>query len=155
MSSYKTHSSFNLIIALPLLIVGGTYYLHTDPFDLGLFALAFIYGTFFMSPDMDLANQIKLFSVKGLLTIPFRSYAMVFRHRGISHSWLWGTVTRVLWFMLFIMVTMYVAYNIEPNGRTVAHYFQIYRRELLAVFCGLFAADFSHLLLDNKVLKKL
>jgi len=97
MSGYKTHSKFNLFIALPILLGAAFYFLHPPRNLMLTFAIVFSYSTLFMSPDMDLAYQIRLFSLRGLFSIPFRSYAQLFSHRGLSHNVLLGSVTRILW----------------------------------------------------------
>jgi uncharacterized metal-binding protein len=99
------------------------------------FAGAFIYGSFFLHPDVDLARNIRLFSLKGLLTLPFRPYSYLFAHRGISHMPLIGTLTRVVWLWLFLAL-MQVPLNLnwEYAGFGIA---------------GLAAADMIHVMLDR------
>ena len=68
---------------------------------------------------MDLANKIKFRSWRGILTLPFRGYALFFRHRGISHSFLFGTLTRVLWLLLLFIVVSCVYQQAIPNHRNL------------------------------------
>ena len=84
MAMYKQHAQFNLFIALPILMGAMYYFLHPARDLMFTFAGTFAYSTLFMNPDMDLANQIRLMSIRGILSIPFRSYSKVFSHRGLS-----------------------------------------------------------------------
>lgn len=153
MAQYKTHARFNLFLALPLLIWALVYFIRPDIEYVFVFTGAYFYGTLFMNPDLDLAHQIKLFSVRGFLTLPFRSYSKIFRHRGISHSIPWGTVTRVLWLMMILILTMFLLdYTIRKKK-----FFQFvsdYRFFFLYGFTGLVLADFCHLILDHVPAKK-
>jgi uncharacterized metal-binding protein len=99
-----------------------------------------------MSPDLDLANQIKLFSIKGLFTLPFRFYSVFFRHRGLSHNPIFGSFTRILWLGGFIYLLFY--FFDKPI---------IFKKEFLKILrssyflYGLFGvvlSDFCHLILD-------
>lgn len=150
MANYKTHCNFNLCVVLPVSIAGVLWFVSPSERLLLTFTLAFVYGTLFMSPDMDLANQVKLYSLKGILTLPFRSYALAFRHRGLSHSWLLGTLTRVLWLMIFITLLLYGIYSIYPSSHALYAFFHSYQGELTYAFAGLMIADWGHLLLDGQ-----
>ncbi len=102
MPSYRTHVSVNLFVGLPLSLAALKYTVQSTPTDIASFAFAFAYGTLFLHPDLDLARNIRLFSLKGLLTLPFRPYSYLFRHRGISHMPLIGTLTRILWLLALL-----------------------------------------------------
>lgn len=136
MPSYHTHVKVNLLLGLPLSIAALKYTATLRPEEMGAFCAAFLYGTFFLNPDLDLARNIKLFSVKGLLTLPFRPYSYLFRHRGISHLPIIGTLTRVLWLvLLFSLCSLSISF-------TPLFWFAIF---------GLVIADAIHILLDYVV----
>lgn len=137
MPSYRTHVSVNLFLGLPLALAALKYTVQSTPIDTLCFTGAFAYGTLFLHPDLDLARNIRLFSLKGLLTFPFRPYSYLFRHRGISHMPLIGTLTRVLWLLGFFWVIGWVI---------PIHFEQPYVWFGLA---GLALADLSHVLLDS------
>ncbi len=148
MASYKTHAKFNVMVTLPIVTAGLIYFFNPSIKYILTFIGSFIYGTYFMNPDLDLANQIKLFSIRGLLTVPFRSYSLVFRHRGLSHSFLFGTISRIIWLIAYLIIASYLLLKVTPDRQSVAHYFYLYRDYLVFVLGGLFIADTSHLLLD-------
>jgi uncharacterized metal-binding protein len=154
MSNYKTHVAFNLFLALPV-TTAGAYYLYepSRPF-LITFILAFFYGTCFMNPDLDLIHQIKLFSIRGILTLPFRFYSKIFKHRGLSHSILFGTATRVLWLAGVALLLFYLVYQAVPSKNTFLFYLNHYKPYLFHGLAGIVLADLCHLILDyQKVFK--
>lgn len=99
MPVYRTHVTVNLLLGLPLSLAALKYSAQLQIPEVLAFALAFTYGTLFLHPDLDLVHKIKLFSLRGILTLPFRPYSLIFKHRGISHIPIIGTLTRVLWLL--------------------------------------------------------
>ncbi|MDP1609276.1 MAG: DUF2227 family putative metal-binding protein [Chlamydiales bacterium] len=150
MSSYKTHVTFNLCLALPAAIAG-IYYIYAPPTHfLVTFISAFFYGTCFMNPDLDLIHQIKLFSLRGFLTLPFRFYSKFFKHRGLSHSLLFGTATRILWLSGMALLLFYLVYQTVPSQKTFLSYFSDYKLYALYGLAGIILADWCHLALDHQ-----
>lgn len=148
MPNYKTHTNFNLFFALPAAAAGIYYfYAPSTPF-LAAFAGAFCYSTLFMSPDLDLIHQVKLFSLRGLLTFPFRFYSKFFRHRGLSHSFVFGTATRILWLAGLSLLVIYLAYQVTPTEKLFSSYFNQYKPYALYGLAGVILADWCHLMLD-------
>ncbi|GAB5411912.1 MAG: metal-binding protein [Chlamydiales bacterium] len=145
MSNYRTHTSFNLLIALPIFIAIGYFYLHLGNIPLIAFGTIFSYGTLFLSPDLDLAYQIKRTSIRGLLTLPFRPYSRLFRHRGLSHMPFVGTLTRVVWLSLIILGIFYAC---SMGHEPFLSFIKAHREIFLYSLAGLVAADLCHLLLD-------
>lgn len=148
MANYRKHSQFNLLLALPVL-AAIMYWLLATPWQLiATFSGAFAYGTLFMSPDMDLAYQIRILSVRGILTIPFRSYATFFRHRGLSHHPLFGTATRLAWLLAWVSLFLYLFYNIQPDVVSFQKFCKQNSTWIIYGVSGVLAADLCHLLLD-------
>jgi len=155
MAMYKGHTRFNLFIALPIFL-GAIYYFLNPHRDLMItFAAVFSYSTLFMSPDLDLANKIKLFSLRGVLTFPFRSYAKFFSHRGLSHHVLLGSLTRILWLAGWGALIFLALYKGLPTKATFLKFYFHYKPFILYSLGGVCLADWCHLLLDRKELKKL
>jgi uncharacterized metal-binding protein len=61
-----------------------------------LFSLSFLYGATLLSPDLDLADSDPVRSW-GIIQIIWRPYSRVFRHRGLSHAPVIGTLTRIVY----------------------------------------------------------
>ena len=154
MSNYKTHVNFNLFFALPFATFG-TYYIYEPAVSfLATFIIAFSYATCFMNPDLDLVHQIKLLSLRGVLTLPFRFYSKIFKHRGLSHSILFGTATRILWLSGVIFLGFYLMYRAIPSEKAFLSYFTLYKPYLLYGLSGIVFADLCHLALDYRKIFK-
>ncbi|MCF7806397.1 MAG: metal-binding protein [Simkaniaceae bacterium] len=150
MANYRTHSFFNLLLILPLAAFAIIYFLQPTRFDLYIFIAAFGYATLFMSPDSDIANKIKLFSLRGLMTLPFRPYSKIFAHRGISHWLIIGTLTRIAWLaFLFIIIYTFI-YKKTMSLNPILHFYNVHKTSVLYCFSGLCISDMGHLLLDRK-----
>lgn len=148
MSGYKGHCAFNVLLALPILVGAQFYFMHTKPIFLYVFMGAFVYTTLFMNPDLDLVHNIKLMSVRGFFSIPFRAYSMIFRHRGISHSFFWGSLTRILWLGGIGLLVFFVVYKNLPSVSNFKLYWKHYKYFFIYALAGICIADWCHLLLD-------
>lgn len=150
MSNYKTHTKFNIFIALPILLLAIFYLMEPKLYLLITFGSAFVYSTLFMSPDLDLAHQIRLFSLRGFLSIPFRSYSRLFSHRGLSHHVLLGSATRILWLSLWGLLIFYLIYKSIPDQSTLLRFYKLHQPYIIYGLAGVCFADWGHLLLDRK-----
>lgn len=150
MSNYRTHVTFNLLFALPISAAGICYVQIPPTPYLLTFICAFFYSTCFLNPDLDLIHQIKIFSLRGIMTLPFRFYSKMFKHRGLSHSFLFGTATRVLWLSGLFLLLFYLIYNTLPTHRDFFYYLEEYKSYIIYACAGVVLADWSHLLLDLK-----
>lgn len=76
------------------------------PAMLKTFSLSFMLGTFLVTPDLDLAeNRMRARNNWGLVGLLWVPYGAIFSHRGISHSWIIGPLTRLL-YMIFIALAL-------------------------------------------------
>jgi len=147
MALYKTHTKFNIFLTLPIFIFIMYYFLNAHYSLMLTFSICFIYSTYFMNPDLDLANKIKLLSIRGILSLPFRGYSLIFKHRGISHSPFFGTLTRVgyLGSFFYLIILFFDIQLINKN-----EFINVLKSELfLYGFLGIFFSDISHLILDK------
>jgi len=174
------HKHFNVIIVVPLftfLLYQVLIWCEID-YQLVLrntlfFVLAFLYGTFFFSPDLDVAYMNRLWSWRIIFNFPFIPYALLFRHRGISHHPFWGLISRVLYLLLLIILGVYLyflmrtfwnvglvkedlggeaqktVFFIGSWGKEFQAFLWKNRLSCLLVILGFFISDFSHLALDR------
>jgi len=96
MPSGRVHEAINLTAlgmgGIAFLAYGGS---PEDPRALA-FALGYLAGTFLLSPDLDLAEKgVRTQGRWGLLGLLWRPYGWLFRHRGLSHTWILGPLTRL------------------------------------------------------------
>ncbi|MCH9627683.1 MAG: hypothetical protein S4CHLAM2_13250 [Chlamydiales bacterium] len=153
MANYKTHSTFNIFLALPALLVGIYYSLHPPYALLLTFVITFTYCTLFMSPDLDLVHNIKLVSLRGVLSLPFRLYSRVFKHRGLSHSFLFGSLTRIVWLAGMAFLVFFLICEVLPSKHSFMAYYGAYKYYIWYAGAAICLADWSHLLLDIKIQK--
>lgn len=73
------------------------------------FSLAYFAGTFLLSPDLDLAESNvaskRAWGPLGFLWVP---YGYLMRHRGLSHSWLVGPLTRLAYLGLLLAAPLWL-----------------------------------------------
>ena len=116
---------------------------HFDVGQIGLFTVAFAAGTFLLSPDLDMAVQNvsskRYWGLLGFLWVP---YGWVFSHRGLSHTWLIGPLTRLFYLALLLAVPVWFA-------RELLHNFRIGQDDALAIMVGYYISQWLHLLADG------
>jgi uncharacterized metal-binding protein len=148
MPNYKTHVKINCFFFLPAWCFLLHYLFDSSFGSLATISSTFTYATFFMNPDLDLQHSFKLSSLRGLLSLPFLGYSRVFKHRGISHHPIVGTLTRVIWITGFaiIMLGFYKPYMHSLSD--AMELFKTHQDLFLNAFFGILLADLSHILLD-------
>ncbi|WP_424949870.1 metal-binding protein [Deinococcus sp.] len=81
------------------------------------FSVGYGVGTFLLSPDLDLAeghvDSKRRWGPLGFLWAP---YGMVFSHRGLSHTWILGPLTRLLYLALMALLVWGLAQAVVPHG---------------------------------------
>ena len=145
MPSGKTHLKFELA-TLPLWAAGGAI-LGVPWRELVIFTFSYVGASLLLSPDIDLADSSPA-RRWGVLRLFWFPYAWLFRHRGLSHSVLFGPLTRVLYlaFLAFLAwIALYLAFGVRlgwhwPPPASVA-----------AFACGVYLSNLLHVLLDRLV----
>lgn len=123
MASGRTHETVNLSVFAAL--VGGYAYARarglTDfdllfaPETLWAFSLSYLIGTFFITPDLDLAeNRMQARNNWGLLGLLWVPYGALFSHRGLSHTWIIGPLTRLVYLLLLALAFGWAASEVAP-----------------------------------------
>ena len=150
MPSGKTHRIVELAL-LPGLGAGYALLLRPAPPELAAFAGAYVFSSLFLSPDLDLkANDARRrWGPLGFLWTP---YAKIFKHRGISHSLLWGPLTRLLYLAVVFggVALALVALGLVPLPFPDA-LDALPGHLLLALGAGLYLPNVLHVLLDRVV----
>lgn len=150
MAKYRTHISFNLLIGYPLGAFLFLYYYSSSHPLFALFSGSFLLSTLILNPDLDIANSVKLFSVRGILTLPFRPYSYFFSHRGVSHIPILGTATRLFYLALLGFCVYLIAFGALPSREMLASLYARFSIPLWVVVVGFVYADLCHILLDGK-----
>ena len=98
MADGETHDKHGLLLLVTLLPLSllAIALKQAGVLDTTGFVLGAVLGAFWLSPDLDMWNT-KPTNRWGPLKILWAPYAWVHNHRGISHSWLIGPATRILY----------------------------------------------------------
>ena len=74
------------------------------------FVISYLTGTLLVTPDLDLANRsVRAKSNWGIFGILWVPYGVLFRHRGLSHTWLAGPATRLLYLAVLALALLELA----------------------------------------------
>ncbi len=152
----KTHDKINLLIGT---ILAGVFIgLRQDPFVTGSFATGWLISTLIFSPDSDLIPKART----GPLRLFLYPYSIFFKHRGLSHSFLFGTITRFVYSFLMLGLLTYVLYEMGKIKFSPGDYFSFLYYWLRAfnyeylqyqmltwLFGGAFLADLCHIFTDT------
>lgn len=163
MPSGKTHIRIDLFF---LLLMGAVaFYFREDLIQKfgrdrlvehgAAFAVAYLFGTFLLSPDLDLKDNVSARNW-GLLRLFWRPYAALFRHRGVSHAPLLGTLTRII-YMAVLLYVVVAALNalFDLKVRMSFHDLREANWNLaLTALAGVCAPDLLHVLTDRAFKKR-
>lgn len=139
MPNGRTHRTFNIVLLLlsigVLWLIVDKFNLFEEPYKSGF--VGYLVGVFLLSPDLDLhKNSSKNnWGVFNFIWIP---YSMFFKHRGVSHSTLFGSLIRVVYLGFILFVILYVI----DKQFTVPF-------SICPLFLGIWLSDFFHILLDK------
>lgn len=122
------------------------------------FSTAWLFATFIFSPDTDVMPKKRVMILRFLLF----PYSIIFKHRGLSHGILTGTITRIVYlilmFALIIFITNkmgYLKFDVDNYFNYIVSYLQNFNinhpsyRYPLWFLMGHFGADLSHIFLDR------
>jgi uncharacterized metal-binding protein len=162
-ASGRTHETVNLV-ALGAIAVGYGYgvvqgygpdldLVAPAPFRLA-FALSYLIGTFLVTPDLDLAeNRVRAKSNWGLLGLLWVPYGALFKHRGLSHSWVVGPLTRLIYLGLLGLTISYLLAIAGPYlGYTFSFETRVaddWRELALGALLGYYLSQWLHLIADG------
>lgn len=114
------------------------------------FSLGFLAGTFLLSPDLDLSeqgvNSKRNWGFLGPLWVP---YGMVFSHRGLSHTWIIGPLTRLAYLAILVFLAVGALRTFWPGVNLPALPDPIEWKVLLPVTLGYFLSQWLHLIADG------
>jgi uncharacterized metal-binding protein len=145
MPNGKTHNAINMaaLVVATGIALATKQQLEQPVLLIG--ASAYIAGTFYLSPDLDLANRKRVVSKQawgklGWLWVP---YGWMFRHRGMSHSWLVGPLTR-LGYLALLCAPILALFKLLPLTPPT-----IDPNWLVAAGLGFYASQWLHLIADG------
>lgn len=158
MPSGKTHTRIDLCCLAVILGAGAVFWGHLVRFFgrdamveyAVVFVVAYLFGTFLLSPDLDLKKSDPLKNW-GVLRWLWRPYARFFKHRGISHMPIVGTMTRVIYLSAVVGALTFTANAFLNLGWTLSldDVKQIDLKMVLWAFAGLCLPDLFHIAADH------
>lgn len=159
MANGKAHDRFNLLALVIILIASFAIKIELS-FTLS-FILGFLFSTYVFGPDSDLGPK-KRIGLFGTFLYPYRLF---FKHRGLSHHFLIGTLSRVIYLGIILGLGVWMIKQmggleklISMQKMILSRYDQSWPIKLSAAFLlGQFCSDLSHLFLDklSDLLKRL
>ncbi|WP_287369675.1 metal-binding protein [Oceanithermus sp.] len=115
----------------------------------------FLLGTLWITPDLDLAerrNRPRPLRFWGLLKPLWVPYGLLFRHRGLSHTWIAGPLSRIL-YILFVLQGLSYGLSLTPVGQHLpdpsALQGWLASPLGLGIVAGYFVSQWAHLVLDG------
>jgi len=115
---------------------------------------SYLLGTFLITPDLDLAERpVRARGRWGWLGWLWVPYGWMFAHRGLSHTWIVGPLTRILYlsavgmvvYWLFTAILGYLGLNINLQAQLQAPPQEI----LWGLVLGYYASQWLHLIADG------
>jgi uncharacterized metal-binding protein len=163
MPSGRTHESINLLTYGAAAVAyayarqeGLTAEFDTllAPETLKTFTLCYLIGTFLITPDMDLAeNRMQARNNWGILGVLWIPYGALFSHRGLSHSWIIGPLTRLVYMALIGMALWWGFAQVGPYfGYTFsfrAELNQNWQELAIGALAGYYLSQWLHLVADG------
>ena len=145
----KNHNIINIIVLL--MIISGFYSLSTRadiilPIEylnfqiISVFSISYLFGTFFLSPDLDIRSSP--YERWGIFRFLWWPYKFMFKHRGLSHHFIFGPLTILANFTLILTPVLVLAE------------FNIYRvpvEFITAVVLGIWVSIELHIMADMVV----
>ena len=156
MSSGKNHDRLNLLIGM---ILVGTLIGFTLNWALAFFFLAgWLFSTLFFSPDIDIVPKKRT----GFLQFILYPYSILFKHRGLSHHLVFGTLTRLVYGIILFGILVFIFYKMGYLSISLSHYgkflyefiknfdySQSIYKYLVWFFSGMFLSDLCHIFVDK------
>ncbi|MEM6845453.1 MAG: DUF2227 family putative metal-binding protein [Bacteroidota bacterium] len=111
----------------------------------------------FISPDLDMRQRTVSettllrwsLGIGYLWIFLWYPYAMLFRHRGISHTPLIGTATRMLYLLGIALIVQYGAQTLLGATWSIWPWAQEYQYSIAIFIAGLAISDIGHWVLDH------
>jgi uncharacterized metal-binding protein len=124
------------------------------PQTVATFSVSYLVGTFLVTPDLDLAEQgVRAKSNWGLLGLLWIPYGAMFSHRGLSHTWLAGPMTRLIYMVVVALALSYVASAIAPFfGYNFSVKMQLVKNGqelMIGALVGYYVSQWLHLIADG------
>ncbi|WKN40584.1 DUF2227 family putative metal-binding protein [Tunicatimonas pelagia] len=155
MAAGRTHNVGTLVL-VPVVTWIAWELSHHDMFTTSLAGVGCFCGIF-ISPDLDMKQRTvsETTLLRWSLGIGYiwiflwYPYAMLFRHRGISHTPVFGTITRVLYLLGIALMLQYLAHNFADAQWNIWPWVDQHQYSIAIFIAGLGISDIGHWVLDH------
>jgi uncharacterized metal-binding protein len=134
---HEQHGIFASLLPLAVFAVASVSEGHTACLEAVLVSGGILFGAFLLSPDLDIWRS-RPNNWWGPLRVLWAPYAWAFDHRGLSHSWITGPLSRLLYLGLPVGTVWYLGWEFQGAGPW-----------LLWVTAGVILGNWVHLLGDG------
>lgn len=142
MPGYKTHDTIGVVITVPASLAVGVYSGATAAL---IFAIAILWSTFYLSPDLDLHSRI--YRRWGMLRFIWIPYQKIIPHRSIwSHCGI-SVLLRILYLYSVIQFCYWLTGG--SSFLLLSLWYSDYANLCLYCLCGAILADSAHVLADR------
>lgn len=142
MPNYSSHLIFNFFLLILLIPIYNQFQPIFTTQQLYIFLLFYFIGTVYLTPDMDTKSEAQRRC--GLFCFPYRKF---FKHRGISHNWLLGIITRIIYVLIILCIPILILYGRAGIESSITGLI-FYKKELVISSGGLFLSNLFHIMLD-------
>ena len=152
----KTHDKINWVVGS--LFTGSLVAFNVKLIFCFCYLIGWLFSTWFFSPDTDQRPKKR----SGVLQFFLYPYSIISKHRGLSHSLLWGTIYRIVYGLAVVAVFIYVLNQMGHIETTLKDYLSFLMHFIthfslsdeaslitLWFFFGLFMADATHIVIDR------
>lgn len=147
MPDHYQHDQFNFgigLLIIVLLMVGIS--ILTKNYTIWIIGiLSYLFASAFLSPDLDIKS--KPVTRWRMLSFIWYAYRKIFKHRGVSHKPLLGTITRII-YLFAVFSPIYIIYLLIPNLPSLGTFVTENWIYLVVVYMAIMIADIYHIVLD-------
>jgi uncharacterized metal-binding protein len=152
--SGRVHNLINIaaysVLAAGVLVASRTGVLTVTPVQTLNFTLGFAAGTFLLSPDLDLAEgRVDSKRHWGLLGVLWVPYGLIFSHRGLSHTWVVGPLTRLAYVAVICALLVGLFRTLFPDVALPRVPEPVSLKFVVPVLLGYYLSQWLHLIADG------
>jgi len=155
MASGRTHNVGTLVL-VPIVTWIAWEFSHHDMLTTWLAGVGCFCGIF-ISPDLDMQQRTVSettllrwsLGIGYLWVFLWYPYAMLFRHRGISHTPIFGTVTRIVYLLGMALLVQHLAHSFADAQWNIWPWIHQHWQYIAIFSAGLAIADLGHWVLDH------
>ena len=157
MAMGSTHDKVSIFFLVIILATGVIGYQMSSPALYGA-CVGWFFATYLISPDLDLGPKKRASVLRPFLY----HYSMFFKHRGVSHHFFLGTISRIVYLLAMALLIIFCLHKMGYTSFSTTHYlnfltnlfhgytYSVPEYQFLTwTVIGMFLSDLVHILLDK------